>query len=74
MSEADSMQADLNGMLTRDNKRMRRAGTELAEAALYTIREYDGIHRLALAVARWSEALADEGDRPHTILQEQHHD
>jgi hypothetical protein len=50
-------------MMARDHRRMRSAGTALAEAALYTIRECDGLHRLALAVAGWSKAIADEGDR-----------
>ena len=50
-------------MTVRDNARMRKAGTALAEAALRVIREYDGTHRLALAVADWSKAIADEGDR-----------
>jgi hypothetical protein len=52
-------------MLIRDHKRMREAGCALAEAALRVIREYDGTHRLALAVAKWAEAIAAEGDRPH---------
>lgn len=57
------MEAELIEMLTRDHARMRAAGTALAEAALYTVREYDGLHRLALAVADWAKAVADEGDR-----------
>ena len=37
-------------MMSRDHARMRKAGTALAEAALRVIREYDGTHRLSLAV------------------------
>lgn len=50
-------------MLLRDHKRMRAAGCNLAEAAIHVIREYDGLHRLSLAVAEWSTAVANEGDR-----------
>ncbi len=49
--------------LVDDNKQLRDAGCELAEAALYTVREYDGLHRLCLAVSKWSQAVADEGGR-----------
>jgi hypothetical protein len=64
-SEAGSGEVErgMIDMLTRDHKRMRNAGTILAEAALRVVREYDGLHRLALAVASWSAAIADEGDR-----------
>ena len=55
--------AELIGMLGRDNERMRKAGTKLAEAAMHVVREHDGTHRLALAVAEWALALANEGDR-----------
>lgn len=50
-------------VLIEDNKKLRKAGTELAEASLRVIREYDGTHRLALAVSKWSKTLADEGGR-----------
>jgi len=53
----------VEGMLTADNARMRRAGCKLAAAALKVAHEYDGIHRLMLAVAEWSNAVADEGGR-----------
>lgn len=52
-------------MMSRDNARMRLAGGRLAEAAIRVIHDYDGLHRLSLAVAAWSEAIAAEGDRPH---------
>jgi hypothetical protein len=56
---------DMLAMAIRDHKRMREAGCKLAEAALRVIRTYDGLHRLSLAVADWSAAIAAEGDRPH---------
>jgi len=57
--------SDAAAMLARDNARMRAAGCKLAAAALYVAAEYDGTHRLLLAVAEWAKAIADEGDRPH---------
>lgn len=50
-------------MLCEDNRRMRIAGCKLAEAALHVIYEYDGLHRLSIAVAAWAEAVAGEGGR-----------
>lgn len=49
--------------LAEENRRLRKAGCKLAEAALHVAREYDGIHRLLLAVSEWSAALANEGGR-----------
>lgn len=54
---------DQIGILSCDNHRMRKFGTLLAEAALYVIREYDGTHRLSLAVSAWAKAIGDEGGR-----------
>lgn len=56
----------LEEFLIRDNAAMRRAGCELAEAALNVIREYDGTHRLALAAAAWMQTIANEGGRGET--------
>src|SRR4051794_12506506 len=39
-------------------KRLIAAGNKLADRALYTTREYDGLHRLASAVAEWIETVA----------------
>jgi hypothetical protein len=65
------IEAGLVQMLSDDNRRMRRAGTKLAEAALYTVREYDGLHRLAIAVSEWATAVANEGGREvHARVQE----
>lgn len=52
-------------MVLNDCKRMRKAGNNLAIAALHVIRDYDGVHRLSLAVSEWAKAVADEGGRPH---------
>lgn len=54
---------DLEKMLIEDNKRLRKSGCELAESAIYTVKEYDGLHRLSLAVSNWAKAVADEGGR-----------
>lgn len=53
----------VNTMLLEDNQRMRRAGTKLAQQALHVINECDGLHRLALTVAEWAGAVANEGGR-----------
>lgn len=50
-------------ILGEDNKRIRDAGLNLASAALHVVKEYDGLHRLMLAVAKWARAVADEGGR-----------
>jgi hypothetical protein len=56
-------ETEAQDMLIADNCRMREAGCKLAEAAMRVVREYDGVHRLASAVAEWSQAVADEGGR-----------
>lgn len=56
---------DPTGMLTRDVNRFRTAGNKMAIAAMHVIDHSDGLHRLALAVADWNLAVANEGDRPH---------
>ena len=50
-------------MLARDAAKMRAAGGALAVAAVQVIHEYDGLHRLSLAVAEWQKVIASEGDR-----------
>lgn len=50
-------------MLSRDNQRMREAGCNLAEAATRVVRDYDGLHRLSIAISQWFTAIANEGDR-----------
>lgn len=39
-------------------KRLLEAGNELADRALYTTREYDGLHRLGSAVAHWVDVVS----------------
>jgi len=46
-----------------ENRELRKAGCKLAEAALHVAREYDGVHRLMLAVSDWAQAVANEGGR-----------
>lgn len=54
---------DYTEFLVEENRKLRTAGCKLAEAALYVAREYDGVHRLLLAVSEWGKTLADEGGR-----------
>lgn len=57
------MSPDNSQMLADDLNRMRKAGNKLAIAAMHVINEYDGLHRLSLAVAEWNKAVANEGGR-----------
>jgi len=50
-------------MLAKDNAAMRSAGCELVSAAMYVIGNYDGLHRLALAAAKFITVVANEGKR-----------
>ncbi len=49
--------------LSKENKALKRAGGYLAQRAMYTVTNYDGLHRLSLAIANWANALANEGER-----------
>lgn len=49
--------------LIADNKAMRKAGGLLAEAAIAVVTDYDGCHRLSLAVSDWAKVIANEGGR-----------
>lgn len=63
---ANEAAVDISNMLAEENKRLREAGAELAIAAMRVATEYDGVHRLMLAVSKWANAMADEhgrGDR-----------
>lgn len=53
----------LEEMLINDNRHLREAGCELAEAAMQVAKTYDGVHRLMLASSKWAMALANEGER-----------
>lgn len=46
-----------------DASALRLAGGQLATAAQHVVHHYDGIHRLALAISRWNQTIADEGGR-----------
>ncbi len=65
MYKEDVTQKEIIEFLERDCSAMRLAGCELAVAALRVVKDYDGIHRLLLAVANWSTVIANEGGRPH---------
>ena len=66
MTKIPSVDHSLEKMLSDDNARMRKAGSNLAMASMRVVRDYDGIHRLSLAIADWSRAVADEGNRALT--------
>ena len=53
----------LEEMVIADNKALKKAGDDLAIAAQRVLAEYDGVHRLRLAIANWNKAIADEGSR-----------
>ena len=44
------------------------AGNKLAEAAHYLQKEYDGVHRLRLALSEWYKVRADEFGRDKSSL------
>ena len=49
--------------LSKENAKLRKAGGFLAQRAMYTVTEFDGLHRLSLAVANWATVVANEGER-----------
>jgi len=49
--------------LAEENRQLRKAGCNLAEAAIHAAKEHDGVHRLMLAVSEWAMAIANEGGR-----------
>lgn len=51
------MSKDIEQLLQKQEKLIK-VGNELADRALYTTREYDGLHRLASAVAKWIDTVA----------------
>jgi hypothetical protein len=59
----DSGEPEAVEMLARENVRLRKAGAALCEAALRVASEYDGLHRLMLAVSDFTKAMADEHGR-----------
>ena len=62
-SEPDEVTSGMLLMLQADNAALRKAGCALASAAINVIADYDGLHRLALAVANWTTTVANEGGR-----------
>lgn len=62
-STNDTITLDLIRMLSEENARLRVAGAKLAVAAIRVATEYDGCHRLMLAVSGWTKAMADEHGR-----------
>lgn len=57
------MEEETIEMITEDANAMRKAGNELAIASIRVAKDYDGIHRLMLAVSKWCAVIADEGKR-----------
>ena len=51
--------------LAENYSKIRAAACNLAAAALHVIQEYDGVHRMALALSEFTKALANEGGRDH---------
>lgn len=49
--------------LSKENSKLKKAGGYLAQRAIYTITNFDGLHRLSLAVANWATTIANEGER-----------
>jgi hypothetical protein len=62
-SPAATCSPSVEEFLAEENRQLRKAGCKLAEAALHVAREYDGVHRLMLAVSEWATAVANEGGR-----------
>lgn len=61
--EEVNVNACLEEFLAKDNNALQKSGCELAQAALEVIKNHDGLHRLALAIADWSKTIANEGGR-----------
>lgn len=59
----NSVELTMIEQLSIENNKLRKAGGFLAQRAIYTITNYDGLHRLSLAVANWAKIIADESGR-----------
>jgi hypothetical protein len=55
--------SELDKFLLRDNQALRKAGCNLAEAGMHVVDEFDGVHRLSLAISEWAKVIANEGGR-----------
>lgn len=51
------------GQYAEEVAHLRKTGDDLAFAAARVVTEYDGIHRLRLALSEWYKIRADEGGR-----------
>ena len=58
-----TVQPDPLPQLSADYQALKEAGNAMAAAAFRVATEYDGCHRLMLAVAAWATAVANEGGR-----------
>ncbi len=67
-----SLESNQLKMLVEENARLRDAGAQMAIAALRVATEYDGIHRLMLAVSVWAKAMADEHGRGAKEVEKPH--
>jgi len=54
---------ELTDILNEDNKNILEAGHGLAKAVARVVEEYDGVHRLSLALSKWYLVIANRGDR-----------
>ena len=61
----------IDEQLLKDNKAMREVGGELAERAMYVVNNYDGLHRLSIAIAKWCNVIANEGLRDSLYKKEE---
>ena len=59
----NSIELKIIEQLANENANLKKAGGYLAQRAIYVITNYDGLHRLSLAVANWTKIIADEGGR-----------
>ena len=58
-----TVEAEQVKMLSKENEALRKAGARLARRAMYVVAEYDGLHRLSLAVSEWAKVMGDEHGR-----------
>ena len=49
--------------LSKENAELKKAGGFLAQRAMYTVTEFDGLHRLSLAIAKWATVIENENGR-----------
>lgn len=59
----NTIEKSSESFLAEQNRKLKESGGNLAEAAMRVARDYDGVHRLLLAVSEWTKTLANEGGR-----------